>query len=170
MFVPSSIYLGNQKLNIKLYSCFKENSRALRRYKMKCYNWDCREMLLRRYSAGHQWICFTENTLLWGPLLHWLWDWSWLALLRKLPKRMLKIYQFWNVEKISIGLFCLICLFVWLHWILVATCRIFDLSCSAQNLVPQPDIEPGPPALGVQRLATGPAWKSLDWPFFATCG
>ena len=41
-------------------------------------------------------------------------------------------------------------LFIWLHWVFVATCRIF--SCSMWVLVPQPGVEPKLPALGAQSL------------------
>ena len=37
-------------------------------------------------------------------------------------------------------------LFIWLHWVLAAACRIF--SCSMWDLVPQPGIKSRPPALG----------------------
>ena len=40
---------------------------------------------------------------------------------------------------------------VWLHQVFVAACRI--LSCSTWDLVPWPEIKPGPPALGVQSLS-----------------
>ena len=47
---------------------------------------------------------------------------------------------------------------MWLHQVLVVACRIFTcsmqtLSCSMWDLVPQPGIEPGSPALGAQSLS-----------------
>ena len=43
-------------------------------------------------------------------------------------------------------------LFIWLHWVLAAACRIF--SCGMwRALVPQPGIEPGPPALQAFHLS-----------------
>ena len=42
-------------------------------------------------------------------------------------------------------------LFIWLCWVLRAACRIF--SCGIRDLVPQPGIQPGPPALGAQSLS-----------------
>ena len=44
-------------------------------------------------------------------------------------------------------------LFIWLHWVLVLTRRIF--SCSMWDQVPQPGIKPEPPALG--------AWSLSHW-------
>ena len=44
-------------------------------------------------------------------------------------------------------------LFVWLCWVLVAACRIFDLHWSTQDLVPRAGIKPRPPALGVWSLS-----------------
>ena len=38
--------------------------------------------------------------------------------------------------------------FIWLHWVLVVTCR--TLSCGVRDLVPWVWIEPRPPALGMQ--------------------
>ena len=59
-------------------------------------------------------------------------------------------------------------LFIWLHQVLVVACRIFDLCCSMQDhscgmwdLVPWPEIQPGPPALGVQSLSR---WTIRDVP------
>ena len=50
-------------------------------------------------------------------------------------------------------------MFIWLHQVLAATLRIFDLLCSVQvisnsmwDLVPQAGIEHTPPALGVWTL------------------
>ena len=40
-------------------------------------------------------------------------------------------------------------LFVCLCWVLVVVCGIFDFCCGTWDLVPQPGIEPGSPALGV---------------------
>ena len=50
-------------------------------------------------------------------------------------------------------------LFSWLHQLLVLACGFFSLgvqtlSCSIWNLVPWPEMEPRPPALGVHRLRT----------------
>ena len=42
---------------------------------------------------------------------------------------------------------------------------ILSLSCSAQDIIPQPGIEPTPPALGAWILATGPPGKTLNWAF-----
>ena len=66
--------------------------------------------------------------------------------------------------------------FIWLCWVLVVTwyvgfsifiaaCKIFNhsmwtLSCNMWNLVPRPGIEPRPPALEKEVLATGPPGKS----------
>ena len=47
-------------------------------------------------------------------------------------------------------IFFYIYLFTWLHWVLVAACRIF--SCGMWDLVPWPGIKPGSPAL-MQRLS-----------------
>ena len=51
-------------------------------------------------------------------------------------------------------------LFIWLHQVLVVACRIFDLCCGMQDhswdmwdLVPWPEIQPGPPTLGAQNLS-----------------
>ena len=53
-------------------------------------------------------------------------------------------------------------LFIWLHWVLVTPCGIFNLcrimrtlSCGRWDLVPWPGIEPRPPALGV--------WSFSHW-------
>ena len=53
----------------------------------------------------------------------------------------------------SIYLFFLIYLFIWLHWVLVAACRIF--SCGMWDLAPWPGIKPRPLALG--------AWSLSHW-------
>ena len=51
-------------------------------------------------------------------------------------------------------------LFIWLHQVLVAACRVFDLRCGLQtlrcgtwDLVPLSGIEPRPPALGSRSLS-----------------
>ena len=49
-------------------------------------------------------------------------------------------------------------LFIWLHQVLVAACRIFScgmqaLSCSMWNLVPRPGIKAQSPALSIQSLS-----------------
>ena len=44
-------------------------------------------------------------------------------------------------------------LFIWLHWVLVAACGIFNLCWDMWDLVSRPGIEPGPPALGAQSLS-----------------
>ena len=64
--------------------------------------------------------------------------------------------------------------FIWLHQVLVAACRIFNLHCSVQDLrcslwdlVPWPGITPGPPAnLGAKCLSHGtPPGRSLPHSF-----
>ena len=50
------------------------------------------------------------------------------------------------------------------HGIFVSTCGIF--SCGVWDLVPWPEIQPGPHALGVWSLATGPPGKSPTTPNF----
>ena len=52
-------------------------------------------------------------------------------------------------------------LFIWLHRVLVAARRIFDLRRRIWGLFPQPGIEPSPPALEVQSL--GP-WTTGEVP------
>ena len=42
-------------------------------------------------------------------------------------------------------------LFIWLSWVLISAHGLF--SCSMWDLVPWPEIEPGPPALGPQNLS-----------------
>ena len=49
--------------------------------------------------------------------------------------------------------------FIWLSQILVAAVGIF--SYGMWDLVPQPGIEPGPPALGTQSLSHWMAWEVL---------
>ena len=49
-------------------------------------------------------------------------------------------------------------MYIWLCWVLVAACRIFSCGlwtpvCSMWDLVPWPEMEPGPPALGVWSLS-----------------
>ena len=63
----------------------------------------------------------------------------------------------------SSSLFCFLkntYLFIWLHQVLVAACRVFDLRCGLQtlrcgtwDLVPLSGIEPRPPALGSRSLS-----------------
>ena len=57
-------------------------------------------------------------------------------------------------------------IYVWLHRVLEVACRIF--SCGTWDLIPQPGIEPRPPALGAQRLSH---WATRDIPegFFSEC-
>ena len=57
-------------------------------------------------------------------------------------------------------------IYVWLHQDLDVACRIF--SCGTWNLVPQPGIEPRPPASGAQRLSH---WATRDIPegFYSEC-
>ena len=57
---------------------------------------------------------------------------------------------------------------IWLHQVLVAACRIFDLHCGMQilscgmwDLVPWPGIKPRPPALGGQSLGH---WTTREGP------
>ena len=57
-------------------------------------------------------------------------------------------------------------IFIWLCRILVVVCRIFNcgiqnLCCSMRDLVPQPGIKPGPPALGVWGLSH---WTTREVP------
>ena len=52
-------------------------------------------------------------------------------------------------------------LFIWLHRVLVAARRIFDLRCRIWGLFPRPGIKPSPPALEVQSL--GP-WTTGEVP------
>ena len=49
--------------------------------------------------------------------------------------------------------------FIWLHWVFVATCRIF--SCGMWVLMPQPGVEPELPALGAQSLSH---WTTREVP------
>ena len=61
-----------------------------------------------------------------------------------------------------------VCLFVWLHRVLVVACRIFScgmwtLSCGMWDLVPWPGIKPGPPALGAWSLSH---WTTREVPAF----
>ena len=67
-------------------------------------------------------------------------------------------------------------LFIWLHWALVAARRIADLfcgmwtlSCSMLYLVPQPEIEHQPPALGVQSLSHWTSREVLESVIFKLC-
>ena len=55
-------------------------------------------------------------------------------------------------------------LFIWLHWALVAACRIFG--CGMWDLIPWPGVEPGPPALGMQSLSHWTTREALDFFFF----
>ena len=57
-------------------------------------------------------------------------------------------------------------LFIWLCWFLLATCGIF-FCCVMWELVPQPGIEPKPPALGVQSLSH---WTTREVPCGLICG
>ena len=57
-------------------------------------------------------------------------------------------------------------LFVWLHWVLVAACRIS--SCGMWDLGPQPGIKPRSPALGVQSLSHWTAREVPDLTIFQT--
>lgn len=53
------------------------------------------------------------------------------------------------------------CARICLLWVLVALdLSMQTLRCGVQNLVPLPDIEPKPSALGAEVLVTGPAGKS----------
>ena len=69
-------------------------------------------------------------------------------------------------------LFFNIYLFIWLHWVLVAVCRITDLyciwtlSCSMLYLAPQPEMEHQRPELGVQSLSHWTTREVLDWVIF----
>ena len=61
---------------------------------------------------------------------------------------------------------------VWLCWVLVAVCEIFDLHCSMRTLsfgiwvlVPWSGSKPGPLALGVQSLSP---WTTREVPQFPT--
>ena len=78
--------------------------------------------------------------------------------------------------------------FIWLHWVLVAAFRTFDLRCrtcdlsvaacrifssgmqtissSMWDLVPCPGIKPRPPALGAQSLSHWTTRKSSHWQLF----
>ena len=47
------------------------------------------------------------------------------------------------------------CSFNWLHWVLVAACRVF--SCGVWDLVPCPGTGPGPLCWELRVLASGPA-------------
>ena len=78
------------------------------------------------------------------------------------------------------NIYLFIYLFIWLHWVLLAACKIFfaaceifvaacgifscgrrTLSCSMWDLVPWPGIKPGSPALGVWSLSH---WTTRDVP------
>ena len=76
-------------------------------------------------------------------------------LARELSRRTKVILYFWKPGRLYF--FKNIYLFIWLHRVLVAACRIFscgmwDLSRGTQDLVLWPGIEPRPPALGVRSL------------------
>ena len=57
-------------------------------------------------------------------------------------------------------------IYAWLHRVLEVACRIFR--CGTWDLIPQPGIEPRPPASGAQRLRH---WATRDMPegFFSEC-
>ena len=62
----------------------------------------------------------------------------------------------------------LLYLFIWLHWVLVVTCRILScgtrtLSCSKWDLVPWPGIELRPPGLGARSLSH---WITREVPLY----
>ena len=64
--------------------------------------------------------------------------------------------------------FILINLFTWLHWILVLVLGIFSCSrqassCGLWDLIPQPGIKPGPPAMGTQSLSHWTTREVLDF-------
>ena len=73
---------------------------------------------------------------------------------------------------LSLGKLSLVCLvvllsiylFIWLSWVLVSAHGIF--SCSVWDLVPWPEIEPGPPALGPQSLSH---WTTRGAPQLSYC-
>ena len=50
-------------------------------------------------------------------------------------------------------------LFIWLCWVLLEVCEIFNLCCILQDLVPWPGIELWPPALGVWILRYWTTWE-----------
>ena len=54
-------------------------------------------------------------------------------------------------------------LLIWLCWVLVAICGIFNLPCSWWDLLPWPRMEPGPPALEVQSFSY---WTTREVPSF----
>ena len=73
--------------------------------------------------------------------------------------------QHWGVDqvlplRVFLFLFFLVCVFIWLYWVLVAARGIFScgmqaLCCSMWGPIPQLGIEPGPPSLG--------AWSLSHW-------
>ena len=70
--------------------------------------------------------------------------------------RSMKVFQEEVLSQLSFCFYFLI--FIWLHWVLVAACRIFScgmrtLSFGMWDLVPWPGTEPGLPALGVRSLS-----------------
>ena len=48
-----------------------------------------------------------------------------------------------------------------MHWVLAVAHGILSLCCGVWDLVPQPEFEPRPPALGAQFLAT--AHQGSPW-------
>ena len=72
------------------------------------------------------------------------------------------VFFFFNVKNFY--------LFVWLSWVLVLACGIFEiwcgmwtlLSCDMWDLVPWPGIKPRPPVLGAQSLSHWIPERSLE--------
>ena len=62
----------------------------------------------------------------------------------------------------QLPVFKIICFYLfWLGQVLVVACRIFDFHCGRWDLVPWPEIEPRPPALGAQSLS---CWTTREVP------
>ena len=84
---------------------------------------------------------------------------AWFLLLSLSPWRFVHV-----IMCIASSLFFLI--FIWLPWVLVVACGIFNyvmwtLRCCIWDLIPWPGMEPRPPALGAWCLSPWPLEKSL---------
>ena len=83
--------------------------------------------------------------------------------------------QHWGVDqvlplRVFLFLFFLVCVFIWLYWVLVAARGIFScgmqvLCCSMWDPIPQLGIELGPPSLGAWSLQGGPSLGVLFMPY-----
>ena len=81
------------------------------------------------------------SSVFWACVLSWAHTWF-----SKFPHLQSCFYFLKRLKKYLF-------LFIWLCWVLVTACRIFNLGCRMWDLVPWSQIQPEPPALGMRSLS-----------------